>query len=121
MPRPRPSPCQGQPVRRARLPPMPRAPPVTIATRPSRRIQSWTSTIMLSAETQSGLCEERSVCPASQMGPPVLLPLARARLRGRGGALAPLGGVDREADCHDQDAPVEEKLDVERGAKLLHA
>src|ERR1700691_3529976 len=45
---------------------MPRAPPVTMATRPSRLIQSWTFTIMPSAETQSGSRRERSACPASQ-------------------------------------------------------
>jgi hypothetical protein len=50
-----------------------------------------------------------------------VLESACARLRGRGGALAPSSGVHREADRDDKDGPVEEKLDIEGRAKLLHA
>ena len=42
--------------------------------------------------------------PPGWLGTPP--PSTCAGLRGRGGALAPLGGVDREADRDDQDAPL---------------
>src|SRR5690242_6940857 len=47
--------------------------------------------------------------------------LARLLLAGGRRALAPRGGIDRQADGDHQDAAVEEILDVEGGAELLHA